>query len=157
MGMFLNPGNDGFADICRDNYVDKTGLIAAINSTIETSHKLTCVSRPRRFGKSYAAQMLCAYYDKSCDSHLLFDTLEIAKSQTYEAYLNHYDVLYLNMTDVIGETIPGDFLAYIKRNIIREIKNMYPDLTEEESFVSTLLNAVKRTGEKFEKWSKSSE
>ena len=34
---------------------------------------------PRRFGKSYAAQMLCAYYDKTCDSHALFDGCRIVK------------------------------------------------------------------------------
>ena len=47
--------------------MDKTGLISLINQTIGTGKKLTCISMPRRFGKSYAAQMLCAYYDVSCD------------------------------------------------------------------------------------------
>ena len=69
MGVYLNPGNDGFARIISDNYVDKTGLISLINKAIGTTKNLICISRPRRFGKSYAAQMLCAYYDKSCDSH----------------------------------------------------------------------------------------
>ncbi|MBR6221454.1 MAG: AAA family ATPase, partial [Clostridia bacterium] len=80
MGTYLNPGNSGFEDICRRGYVDKTGLIALVNDTIGTSDKLTCVSRPRRFGKSFAAQMLCAYYDKTCDSQSLFKDLNIARS-----------------------------------------------------------------------------
>ncbi|MEZ3486531.1 MAG: AAA family ATPase [Lachnospiraceae bacterium] len=42
---------------------------------------MTCVSRPRRSGKSYAAKMLCAYYDRSCDSSALFDDLEIAATR----------------------------------------------------------------------------
>ncbi len=73
MGTYLNPGNAGFIGNCDDDYVDKTMLISLINSTIDTSRKLTCISRPRRFGKSLAAQMLCAYYDKTCDSHFIFD------------------------------------------------------------------------------------
>lgn len=63
MGTYLNLGSSGFSSIRNDTYVDKSGLFHLINETIET-----CISRPRRFGKSFAAQMLCAYYDKFCDS-----------------------------------------------------------------------------------------
>ncbi len=72
MGTYLNPGNSGFAEILKSDYVDKTGLLRVINRVIGTKKKLICMSRPRRFGKSYAAQMLCAYYDKSCKSDQLF-------------------------------------------------------------------------------------
>ena len=57
MGTYLNPGNSGFAGIRNDIYIDKSGLISLVNETIETPRRLTCVSRPRRFGKSFAAQM----------------------------------------------------------------------------------------------------
>ena len=73
MGAYLNPGNVGFAEISNSGYIDKTGMIEIINQRINTTNKLICVSRPRRFGKSYAALMLCAYYDCTCDSQSLFD------------------------------------------------------------------------------------
>ena len=66
MGTYLNPGNSGFKDILASDYVDKTGLIRLINDAIGTNRKLICISRPRRFGKSFTTQMLCAYYDRSC-------------------------------------------------------------------------------------------
>ena len=72
-GIYLNPGNSGFKRIIEGEYVDKTGLISTLNRTIGTTRNLTCISRLRRFGKSYAAQMLYAYYDKTCDSHSLFE------------------------------------------------------------------------------------
>lgn len=81
MGIYLNPGNGGFAGIRNDRYVDKSGLIGVINETLETPWRLTCVSRPRRFGKSFAAQMLCAYYDRTCDSSVLFRDLVIATDE----------------------------------------------------------------------------
>ncbi len=65
--------NSGFQRIVNSEYVDKTGLIRLINETIGMVNNLTCVSGPHPFGKSFAAQMLCAYYDCSCDSHSLFD------------------------------------------------------------------------------------
>ena len=77
MGVYLNPGNEGFSAICKGTYIDKTGMLGVMNKTIGTKRKLIFISRPRRFGKSYAAQMLCAYYDKTCDSSELFEGLEI--------------------------------------------------------------------------------
>ena len=52
MGVYLNPGKSGFEEIRNGSYVDKTGMIWLINRTIGTKQKLTCISRPRRFGKS---------------------------------------------------------------------------------------------------------
>lgn len=148
MGTYLNPGNSGFARIVSGDYVDKTGLIGLLNRTIDTPKSLTCISRPRRFGKSYAAQMLCAYYDKTCDSHELFDGLEISKDRTYEEYFGKYDVIYLDMTGIIGETKAQDIVAYTKRNIIKEIRDAYPEVKIEEGFAATLVNLVEHTRNK---------
>ncbi|MBQ7486158.1 MAG: AAA family ATPase [Clostridia bacterium] len=76
MGVYVNPGNRAFAEIADKDYVDKTGLIGLINQTIGTKSKLTCISRPRRFGKTWIARMLAAYYDRTCDSRSLFDQKE---------------------------------------------------------------------------------
>ncbi len=149
MGNYLNPGNSGFEAIRKGPYVDKTGLISLINRTIGTKQNLTCISRPRRFGKSFAAQMLCSYYDKTCDSSALFDDLTIAKDPHYTRHLNQYDVIYLDMTGVIGEASTADIIPYIKRNIIRELTMAYPELEAQESFTSTLIHAVALTGNRF--------
>lgn len=149
MGTYLNPGNSGFARIRNDIYVDKSGLIELINKTVDTPRCLTCISRPRRFGKSFAAQMLCAYYDKTCDSEYLFKDLAIAASEQYAEYLNHYDVIYLDMTNVIGEASIADIVPYIKRNVISELKEQYPKLKVAEGFSATLANAAEVTGNKF--------
>lgn len=149
MGNYLNPGNSGFSGIRNDIYVDKTGLIRLINQTIDTPRRLTCVSRPRRFGKSFAAQMLCAYYDKSCDSAGLFDDLEIASDAEYRDHLNQYDVIYLDMAGVIGEASIADMVPYIQRNVIRELTENYPRLKAAEGFAATLANGVEAAGNRF--------
>ena len=77
MGIYVNPGNQAFAEIADSNYVDKTGMIRLINERIGGPEKLICISRPRRFGKSFATKMLSAYYDCSCDSHKLFENREM--------------------------------------------------------------------------------
>ena len=69
MGVYLNPGNEKFAKAVQSEiYVDKTGLIEYTNQVINTVQRYVCVSRPRRFGKSMAANMLAAYYDKENDT-----------------------------------------------------------------------------------------
>lgn len=104
MGIYLNPGNKGFWESIRSKiYVDKTGLIACTNELLNTEEKFICVSRPRRFGKSYAAKMLYAYYDCSCDSHAFFDDKKIAATDGYLKHLNRYHVMSLDMTTFLSE------------------------------------------------------
>jgi hypothetical protein len=150
MGNYLNIGNDGFRMVCNGKYVDKTGLIAFINGTLETKRKLTCVSRPRRFGKSFAAQMLCAYYDKDCDSRKLFEGLEISKDRTFNQYLNKYDVIYLDITSFISEIDDIKEIVYdIRTNIIKEVREKYPDVQQDDVLSRTLSNVAEATGNKF--------
>ena len=151
MGNYLNPGNSGFQEIRNSRYVDKSGLIRLINATIGTKQKLTCISRPRRFGKSFAAQMLCAYYDKTCDSAELFDDLMVAADkESYHRHLNKYDVLYLDMTYV--KSFSNDFrnvVSYISRKLTEELVAAYPKLVVSDELPATLIHAAELTGNKF--------
>ena len=62
MGIYLNPSSIGFKrSLNSEIYVDKTGLIEKTNALLDTEQKFICVSRPRRFGKSMAVNMLSAY------------------------------------------------------------------------------------------------
>ncbi len=96
MGNYINIGNIAFRRVRNSEYVDKSGLIAVVNSTLFTERSFSCVSRCRRFGKSVAAKMLCAYYDHSCDSRELFADLKIAQDPSFEKHLNKYPVIYLD-------------------------------------------------------------
>ena len=139
MGTYLNPGNSGFAEIVKSDYVDKTGLIGLINSKIGTKKNLICISRPRRFGKSYAAQILCAYYDKTCDSHELFEKYEIARDKGYEEFINKYDVIYWDMaavkpyTDKFSRLVP-----FLIEQLSKELKEQYPEVEISSDFSDTL-------------------
>lgn len=150
MGMYLNIGNAGFQSIRKGLYVDKSGLISFINRTLGTEDKLTCVSRPRRFGKSFAAKMLCAYYDKSCDSKELFADLEIAEDITFEEHLNKYNVLYLDITWFIA-TVKDvkDTVSYLQEQVIEELCREYPSVKEEYSLPIVIAKIAEITGQKF--------
>ncbi len=150
MGTYLNPGNEAFADILKKDYVDKSGLISIINDNLESSYKLTCVSRPRRFGKSYAAKMLCAYYDKSCDSSDLFNNLEISRDQSFREHMNKYNVVYLDMSYLKMYTDNfKNIVSYVSKKLMNEIKSSYPGIEEETELPGAMIEAVQNTGNKF--------
>ena len=74
MGIYLNPNNDNFTEITNNEiYVDKTMMISTLNRIMKVNNKYICVSRPRRFGKTIAGNMLSAYFSKGCDSRKLFE------------------------------------------------------------------------------------
>ena len=149
MGIYLNPGNSGFESMIKRGYVDKTGLISIINHSIETAKNLVCISRPRRFGKSYAAQMLCAYYDRSCDSRELFSGYRISEDESYETHLNQYNVIYLDMTNLLGNVEPKELVKFIIDNLTEEIIENYPKVSKGNTFDQTLIKCVTQTGKKF--------
>lgn len=84
MGLYLNPGNLEFGRALAENiYVDKSELIHYTNDRVNKEMRFMCVSRPRRFGKSMAANMLTAYYSRGCDSGQLFAGLKIEKDASF--------------------------------------------------------------------------
>ena len=89
MASYLNPGNEKFTKaINSEIYVDKTGLLQYTNSVLGTADAYICNSRPRRFGKSYAANMLAAYYSRGCDSREMFSELTIGRASDFSMHLN---------------------------------------------------------------------
>ena len=142
MGIYLNPGNNKFKRaVNSDIYVDKTGLIKYTNSIVDTLQSCVCVSRPRRFGKSMAADMLTAYYSKGCDSRELFSGLEIAKDESFEEHLNKYDTIFLNMQEFLSRSSNvKELLERVEGKVIRELKKQYPDveLYDENDLAETM-------------------
>ena len=129
MGKYINRGNSEFRDIVTHEYVDKTSLIPLINATLNSERRYSCVTRCRRFGKSMAARMLCAYYDKSCDSRELFVGLNAAKDKSFEQYLNRYYVISIDMTDFTTKyRNERDIVNFIQHDVMEEVLDVFPDI-----------------------------
>jgi len=150
MGNYINTGNVGFQRARNGEYVDKSGLISIVNGTLFTERQFSCVTRCRRFGKSLAAKMLCAYYDQSCDSRALFADLEIASDPSFEKHLNKYPVIYLDMTNFVSEKEP-DVVSRADRDLLADISKAYPDIPTEagDKLIGYLLRVSESTGQQF--------
>ena len=127
MGSYLNPGNKGFRESLNSEiYVDKTGLIERTNALLDTREKYICVSRPRRFGKSMAADMLAAYYGQDTDSEALFQNLYIETCPSFRKHLNKYNVVKLNMQDFLSASHSvQDMLGRIQKYVIFDLTDAY--------------------------------
>ena len=152
MGTYINKGNSEFRDIVTHEYVDKTSLIPLINATLNSERRYSCVTRSRRFGKSMAAKMLCAYYDKSCDSRELFVGLKAEQDKSFDTYLNKYRVLYLDVTSFTARPeLRVNIVRNIQNEICSELKKNFPDVDYSETTdLMGVLSAIhEATGEKF--------
>ena len=150
MGIYINTGNAGFQRVRNSEYVDKSGLIAVVNKTLFTEQSFSCVSRCRRFGKSLAAKMLCAYYDQSCDSRQLFADLQIAQDPSFEQHLNKYPVIYLDMTNFVSEKETG-IADKIDAALLADISRAYSDIPVDpkERLASYLLRVSEAKQQQF--------
>ena len=151
MGAYINLGNFGFQRVRNSEYVDKSGLIAIVNSTLFTERSFSCVSRSRRFGKSVAAKMLCAYYDQSCDSRHLFTDLEIAHDPSFEKHLNKYPVIFLDMTNFTTRFKDDSIMKHVQKELKEDIHEAYPDIPvkDDDDLMAYLIRITDSTHQPF--------
>ena len=130
MGILLNPDNIDFQEALNSEiYVDKTELMLYTNKVLRTEQKYICVSRPRRFGKSMAANMLTAYYSRGCDSREMLSKYKIAKADSFEKHLNKYNVIHINMVNFLSHgNSMTEVISYLERRLIHELKREYGDV-----------------------------
>ena len=131
MALYLNVGNESFQEsLDSPIYVDKSPLIEILNKSIKTKNKYFCLSRPRRFGKSVTAQMICSYYAKGQDCSPLFDDRKIASFDDYKKHLNQYDVIFINMTDEFNDSgcDVNKMISSITKSVVDELKEAYPQI-----------------------------
>ena len=134
MGIYLNPGSAGFRESIQSQiYVDKTGMIEKVNIVLGTRQKYVCVSRPRRFGKSMAADMLAAYYGCEEDTDLLFQPFKISNSPQYRSHLNQHEVLKINVQEFLSLSHDvEEMLKLLQKRLLRELKKKYKEIVPEE-------------------------
>ena len=129
MGIYVNPGNVAFTRALNSEiYVDKTDLIPLVNRKINTLDCFLCVSRPRRFGKSMAANMLSAYYSLGCDSADLFAGRKAAGDASFPVHLNRHHVIRLDIQQFLESRHDlCTFIGEIEKAVIRELEESFPE------------------------------
>ena len=103
-------------------------LIAIFNKKLNSEDSFICVSRPRRFGKTMAANMIAAYYSKGCDSHEIFSDLKISKDPSFEEQINKYTVIKLDLNGAATDKGDMTIAQYYNQCVVSELMKEYPDV-----------------------------
>ncbi len=153
MGIYLNPSNVIFKGFVKNPlYVDKTMMIRELNRFIDIENKYICISRPRRFGKTIAGNMIAAYYSKGCDSRELFASYKIAKLPDFEEKRNKFNVIQIDMNSEFQNTIDKDtLLQFLTEKVRDEMRESFPSiaLKDNYSIAECMLRIYSATGERF--------
>ncbi|MDY5908463.1 MAG: AAA family ATPase, partial [Bullifex sp.] len=153
MGIYLNPGKTALEDDrLNPYYIDKSMLIRELNAMIDVRDKLVCVSRPRRFGKTMAANMICAYYTKGCDSHEAFRGLKIADDPSFEEHINRYNVIKFDLASMAGRRRGGlNTVQTIEKYVVADFITQFPEIHFPENCDLTLAiqTVYQKSGEQF--------
>ncbi|MDD7272166.1 MAG: AAA family ATPase, partial [Spirochaetales bacterium] len=152
MGTYVNPSLEKLSKAKKKQYyVDKSMIISKLNVLVESGNRFVCVSRPRRFGKTMAANMIATYYSKGCDSHEIFSDLEISKDPSFEEYINKYTVIKIDMNDIVSSRVNQSVVDYLTQEVITELKLIFPNINlDGELSLSTAIKRIyAQTGEKF--------
>ena len=130
MGNYLNPIMvcDAFVrDANSPYFVDKSLLIGELIPRFETNANYICITRPRRFGKTVAANMLTAFFSRGRDTRNIFDHLKISGTKKYEQYIGKYDVIFISFNELPRKC--QDYESYIARiedRLLEDLKTAYP-------------------------------
>ncbi len=156
MGMFLNSivPLENYKNIAKTRFfVDKTLLIDKIIHSMENDAcRFLCITRPRRFGKSVMANMLGAFFGKAGDGREVFRKLSISKSVNFEKYLNSYDVIYIDCSEIPRDC--KNYKQYINRiqnGINQDLADAYPEygITPEGAVWEYMIKIFQQTKQKF--------
>ncbi len=149
----MNPDNRSFQKTLNSLvYVDKSLLISHINTVVDTNDNCICVSRPRRFGKTIAADMLAAYYSKGCQSGSLFASLKVAQAEAFQKNLNAFNVIKFDLSEEYQNVEDKkDLFNYINRKIGREFQEEFPevDFVDCKTLPDYILAVYKSLGQTF--------
>ena len=153
MGIYLNPGFENFKEqSTQDLFVDKTMMLSKIWRIMDSGNKYICMSRPRRFGKTYAGNMLSCYFSKGCDSEELFAPLKISQDPDYKKKLNQYNVIKLDMNSEYQNTLDKKLVVNrINHEVKIEIQQAFPDvdIQDSDSLAQCIQRVFSATGEQF--------
>lgn len=144
---FLNRKNvaNGFRESLNSRFfVDKSMLIQTINEKISTKEKWVCLSRPRRFGKTMAVEMLAAYYTKGLNTDFLFEKLQIKSASTYYEHLNAHNVIMINFNDYFENNTVKQGIERISQNLIHDLGQLCPGVLPEGQDLVLCLDMIEQ-------------
>ncbi|MBO5799075.1 MAG: AAA family ATPase, partial [Paludibacteraceae bacterium] len=126
-----------------------------LNKLVSSQGNFVCLSRPRRFGKSMAGNMISAYYSKGCDTREVFSQMKLGQEPCFDKHLNRFNVIKLDLNGWYQRAIQRNrkdlLMTDIHETLVNEFKVAFPALSfcSGETLDQCILKVYAETGEKF--------
>ena len=148
----------------KKTFVDKSMLVDSVYRYAMEINAYICITRPRRFGKSVAANMIAAFFDEGTadESRELFGKLKIGEVRAGQERLyadskehslcwpqqGKHKVIRINMIDLISDETRSyqDFRDAFTGRMTEDLKAHYPAVSKERESVPQMLE---KTGDRF--------
>lgn len=145
MGIYLN-GKRAYSlfqeDCAMTYYIDKTEMLDEIVRILEQKGnavekdgafrgkkmKYLCVTRPRRFGKTMAANMVAAFLGKGADSSEEFSQLNVSGYGWYQKHLNQHNVIHIMFNELPRNCHSYEqYITRIEDGLLMDLSEAYPN------------------------------
>lgn len=137
MGVYLNsrkPCSLYEIEVNGQYFVDKTPVLEELIPLVKQGGKYTCITRPRRFGKTVMASMIGAFFGKGKECRELFAALKIGGCSEFEKHINQHNVIYIPFNEAPKECQSyQQYIGRIQKRLIRDLKQEYRDCDIDES------------------------
>lgn len=143
--MFVAMASDPY-------FVDKSWLISELIPSLGREKRFFCITRPRRFGKSIMANMVGAFFGKATDGRQVFGNLKIAELKNYQNYLNQYNVVYIDFSEMPEKcTSYDEYITRFLKGLRSDLQQAYQKIPVESELAvwDILTDIFQKTGEKF--------
>ena len=117
-------------------FVDKSELLKEVLQQVEWGSRYICITRPRRFGKSMAANMISSFLSEGIDSEPLFRSLKIGKNEDYMKYHGKFQVISITFNEIPQKCNSYDeYIDRIQERLVDDLKHAYPqyEIKEDEA------------------------
>lgn len=163
MGVYLNskkPCSLYEMEVAKEYFVDKTTLLEELIPFVEQKGNCTCITRPRRFGKTVMANMIAAFFGKGKASKELFQKLKIGSSDQFSKHINQHNVIYIAFNEAPnGCQSYQQYIERIQKRILDDLRREYPSFPiAQDAVVWDALNDIYELAEEvqfifvFDEW-----
>lgn len=133
-------------------FVDKSEILEELFPVLNTENRFICITRPRRFGKTAAANLIASFFSRGYDSRELFSGLKIKKSPDFEEHINKHNVIFIDFSKTPYPCEDyNTYMSAIVKKLMKDLAEQYPQcgITETDTPWDALEMIRGKTGERF--------
>ena len=129
-------------------FVDKSEIIEEIYEYALMVSPFIAITKPRRFGKTMAANMISAFFSKGQDTSDLFSELKISGKVQMMSLMNTFNVFHIDFLPVLSEAKSyAELEKLLTERMKYDIREAFPQIPAAE--YDGIASLLERTGERF--------